>query len=93
MITEHEIDFIPEGFHKEVVNHPSWYNTGKIEVIGFIEDQKLNFHLGNAVKYICRAGKKNSDGTGIERSTVTDLEKAVWYIQRYIQQLKRGDSI
>ena len=70
------------------VNHPSHYNIGKIEVIDFIEDQQLNFHLGNAVKYICRAGKKNSDGTSVDRSRITDLEKAMWYLQRYIQELK-----
>lgn len=41
------------------VNHPSHYANGKIEVIDFIEDKNFNFHLGNAVKYICRAGKKD----------------------------------
>ena len=73
--------------NKRLVDHPSfgqdWYNTGKIEVIDFIEDQQLNFHLGNAVKHICRAGKKNSD------STCTDLYKAMWYIQRHITILEK----
>ena len=41
------------------VENPSHYNSGKIEVIDFIEDQNLNFNLGNAVKYISRAGKKD----------------------------------
>lgn len=63
------------------VNHPSHYTSGKIEVIDFIEDQKLDFHLANALKYICRAGKKNPD------KTKEDLEKAVWYIQRYISHV------
>ena len=40
------------------VNHPSHYTDGNIEVLDFIEDKKLNYHRGNAVKYICRAGKK-----------------------------------
>jgi len=62
----------------DMVNNPAHYNTGKIEVIGFIEDQKLGFHLGNAIKYICRAGRKDPD------KTREDLEKAVWYLQRYI---------
>lgn len=61
------------------VTHPAHYNTGKIEVIEFIEDQALNYHLGNAVKYICRAGVKDSD------KFAEDLEKAVWYIQRRIE--------
>lgn len=41
------------------VNHPSHYTDGKIEVIDFIEQKNLNFHRGNAVKYIARAGKKD----------------------------------
>ena len=68
------------------VNHPDHYNHGKIEVIDFIEDKELGFHLGNAVKYISRAGRKNSD------KTVEDLRKAVWYINRQIQRLEREQS-
>lgn len=60
------------------VSHPAHYNSGKIEVIEFIEDQGLGFHLGNAVKYISRAGKKTEDPR-------IDLKKAVWYIQRVIE--------
>ena len=67
------------------VNHPAHYTTGKIEVIDYIEDQKLPYHLGNAVKYISRAGKKDKD------KTVEDLKKAVWYIQRYIGLISRGN--
>jgi hypothetical protein len=61
------------------VDHPSHYNTGKIEVIAAIEDRQLNFHTGNAVKYIARAGKKNPD------KYIEDLEKAKWYIEREIE--------
>ena len=43
----------------DTVNHPAHYTDGKIEVIEFIEDKKLGFCLGNAVKYIARAGKKD----------------------------------
>ena len=67
------------------VNHPSYYTDGKIEVIDFIEDKKLNFHRGNAVKYIARAGKKNPE------KEVEDLEKAAWYINREIERLKNED--
>lgn len=63
------------------VDHPNHYNSGKIEVIDYIEDQNLNFHLANAVKYISRAGKKDVD------KTVEDLEKAIWYIERYINHV------
>ena len=60
------------------VNHPSHYTDGKIEVIDYIEDKNLPYHLGNAVKYISRAGKKDP------KKEVEDLKKAVWYIERYI---------
>lgn len=63
------------------VNHPSHYTDGKIEVIEFIEDKKLNYHRGNAIKYICRAGKKNPD------KEIEDLQKAIWYINREIENL------
>ena len=70
------------------INHPKHYNKGNIEVIDFIDDQKLGFSLGNAVKYICRVGSKNPDGTGIKLSTVSDLKKAIWYIQHEIERLE-----
>lgn len=60
-------------FDKEndVVNHPSHYTTGKIEVIDYIEDKDFGYHLGNAIKYISRAGKKDPT------KTKEDLEKAI----------------
>ena len=64
----------------DAINHPSHYTQGKIEVIDFIENQKLDFRLANAVKYICRAGKKDP------AKTAEDLQKAIWYIQRYIDK-------
>lgn len=63
------------------VNHPSHYTDGRIEVIDFIEDKKLGYHLGNAVKYISRAGKKDP------AKKVEDLRKAAWYINREIERL------
>ncbi len=61
------------------VSHPKHYNQGRIEVIEFIEDKALGFHLGNAVKYICRAGLKDPE------KITEDLEKAIWYITRQIE--------
>lgn len=66
------------------VDHPSHYTDGSIEVIDYIEDKNLGFHLGNAVKYISRAGKKNPD------KHVEDLEKARWYLDREIGRLRSG---
>jgi hypothetical protein len=58
------------------VNHPAHYTTGGIETIDFIEAKKLNYNLGNVVKYITRADHK---GNRIE-----DLKKAKWYLEREI---------
>lgn len=68
----------------DVVNHPSHYTRGNIEVIDFIEDQQLPYHLGNVVKYIARAGFKGDK--------VEDLKKAQWYLNRYIRTLEKGVS-
>lgn len=68
------------------VNHPSHYTDGKIEVIDYIEDKQMGYHLGNAIKYISRAGKKDPS------KTIEDLRKAVWYINRYIEVLGKGDA-
>ena len=62
----------------DAVNHPEHYTDGGIETIDFIEAKGLPYHLGNAVKYISRAGKKDKS------KTIEDLQKAVWYIERYI---------
>jgi hypothetical protein len=68
------------------VSHPSHYNQGKIEVIEFIEDKKLNYHLGNIVKYVCRAGLKDP------KKEIEDLQKAAWYLARKIETLEAAKS-
>ena len=74
--------------HNDPVNRPAHYTDGRIEVIDFIEDKQLGYHLGNAVKYISRAGKKDPE------KTAEDLKKAVWYLNRYIDRLEeaKGDG-
>lgn len=67
----------------DIINHPLHYTDGKIEVIEFIEDKNLNYHKGNAIKYICRAGKKDP------QKEIEDLQKAIWYINREIKNIKR----
>lgn len=61
------------------VEHPSHYNQGQIEVLDFILDQQLDFLLGSAVKYLCRARYKGQE--------VEDLQKAVYCLQRKIAVL------
>lgn len=65
------------------VNRPAHYTDGKIEVIDFIEDKKLGFCLGNTVKYVARAGKKDPT------KKIEDLKKARWYLDREIQTLEK----
>lgn len=63
----------------EKVNHPAHYGgQNAMEVINIIEHYDLNFNLGNVIKYILRAGKKNQE------TYKEDLEKAVWYLKREI---------
>ena len=56
---------------------PSYYRRGTIQTWDFIRDQQLNFHLGNAIKYICRAGYKSSKAE--------DLRKAIHYLQNELE--------
>jgi hypothetical protein len=70
----------------DAVNHPQHYCFGKIEVIDVIEDWRLSYHIGNAIKYLARAGKKS------KATEVQDLQKAVWYLNRYIEFVGKKDS-
>lgn len=63
------------------VNHPAHYKAGGIETIDFIEAKKLDYHLGNVVKYITRSDLK---GNKLE-----DLQKAQWYLNRAINNLTK----
>ena len=65
----------------DVVNNPSHYAEGReFETIDVIEDWGLGYHLGNAVKYISRAGRKDD--------ILQDLKKAQWYLNREIENLE-----
>ena len=65
----------------DMVNSPPHYTTGGIETIDFIEAKELNYHLGNVVKYVTRSGHKGDK--------LKDLEKAQWYLNREIDNLKK----
>ena len=54
------------------ITEPSYYKRGSSDVWDFIRDQELNYHLGNAIKYICRAGHKDD--------AIDDLNKAIHYL-------------
>ena len=73
---------VEQKHSNDPVNHPAHYTDGKIEVIDFINDKKLDFCRGNAIKYICRAGKKDPS------KEIEDLEKAEFYLKYEIELLK-----
>ena len=56
---------------------PKYYRLGSIQVWDFIRDKELNFHLGNVIKYVCRAGHKDDD--------IEDLSKAIHYLSNEIE--------
>ena len=64
---------------------PSYYQRGSIQVWDFIRDQGLNFHLGNAIKYICRYGHK-----GNYDDQLSDLKKAIHYLNDELNNLERS---
>lgn len=75
---------ISKEVENKMVNHPEHYGGkgNKYEAIKVIQAWKLGFCLGNTVKYISRAGKKDD--------TVQELEKALWYLKREIKTLKEN---
>ena len=69
---------------------PTYYQRGSTDVWDFIREQELNFHLGNAIKYICRAGYKDSK--------IQDLEKAIHYLENELEHeenlsIRSGEGI
>ena len=72
------------------VKNPKYYTDGKIETIEYIEDKNLGFCLGNAIKYISRAGKKHSYDKTNKEKEIQDLAKAKWYLDRRIKEIKEN---
>lgn len=80
---KYSIDAIKEtGLYYIKDNTPHHYQ-GSIQPIDLINAQELNFNLGNVVKYVCRAGKKQGE------NTLSDLEKAKDYINFEIERVKK----
>jgi len=69
---------------------PAYYQRGSSDVWDFVREQNLNFHLGNAIKYICRAGYKDSK--------IDDLAKAIHYLSNELEHetnllIRSGEGI
>lgn len=78
-----ETFYDPKPEH-DAVNHPKHYTAHPSGVECIEITQHYNFCIGNAIKYLWRNGLKDS------APQVQDLEKAIWYIQREINNLKTG---
>lgn len=75
------MDCKAEETQNNSVKHPDHYEAGrKYSPVKVIHDWGLNFNLGNAVKYISRAGRKND--------AIEDLRKAIQYIEFEIEELE-----
>lgn len=75
---------------KEMVNHPDHYHPGIYEAINVIEawlgkEGCFNFCIANALKYIARLDKKESDFLSKENKAIEDLRKAIWYLEYAIK--------
>lgn len=73
---------------KEMVNNPTHYGGAEniYEAIKVIDSWDLGFCLGNTVKYISRAGKKDPT------KELEDLKKAMWYLQHHIETLEKKNK-
>ena len=83
-ITKEKI-LVGENKCKEKINNPPHYEAKGIKVIDVIEAFDLNFHLGNVLKYILRAGRKTEE-------IQEDIKKAKWYLDRYLQLITPDEN-
>lgn len=67
------------------VNHPSHYTSHPSGVECIEITEHFNFNIGNAIKYLWRAGLKSSN-------PLEDLAKANWYVNREIERIKKGGA-
>ena len=71
----------------DAVNHPKHYNSDPSGIECIQITRHRNFNIGNAIKYLWRAGLKDSDTSGKQ---IEDLRKAIWYIADEIERLQGG---
>ena len=68
------------------IEHPDYYISCGMEAIDFIDAHKLNFNLGNVIKYVTRAGHKDGE------DVLTALSKALWYLEHEIERIQKGEN-
>lgn len=77
---------------RDNVNHPEWYtkHPSGVECIDIVRHH--DFCTGNAIKYLWRAGLKSEAGLNNKQKELEDLQKAAWYINDKINQLRECKS-
>lgn len=89
-------DFISKDVPHEVknrdnVNHPEWYTKHPSGIECIEITRHYCFSIGNAIKYLWRAGLKKEMGLEDKEKEIEDLRKAIWYINDRIKQLSNGN--
>lgn len=72
----------------ERVNHPYYYNSHPSGVECIDIARHYCFSIGNAIKYLWRAGLKKEESIADKDKEIEDLNKAIWYITDRINELK-----
>lgn len=75
--------------NKDNVNHPKHYTSHPSSVECIEITKHYDFCVGNAIKYLWRAGLKSEQGYSSDEKQIEDLKKAVWYIQEKIKMLEK----
>lgn len=95
---EETVKKVPKGVYgkdfkvdsDDMVNHPSHYTSGKYEVIDYIiQEYGCAFLPQNVIKYISRAGLKSDPNMTKDEKKLEDLQKALWYLDKYIDELNK----
>ncbi len=76
-----------EEYTKDMVNNPVHYSRNELQPIDIIEDWFLSFSIGNAIKYLMRAGFKNINKKN------EDYDKAIWYLNRSLESFELESMI
>lgn len=78
----------PEEKKEDNVNHPKHYTSHSSGIECITITRHYCFSIGNAIKYLWRAGLKKDASLEDKQKEIEDLEKAIWYINDRIKQLK-----
>lgn len=76
------------GQRYDSVNHPKHYTSHPSGIECIDVTRHYCFSIGNAIKYLWRAGLKKDSSLSDNQKEIEDLQKAIWYINDQINQLK-----